>query len=276
MMVERLLRPALLCCAAALTVNLSVFADEPAAPSAGEEAVVTVSAAVVQGNGEGTAEEAGAPAEAEAPVEAVEAEPLAEAQEIEEERPVGVVVGGTVNVRTGPSTGHDKIASVRSGKLVSIEGEEDGWYKVSFDGVTGYICGDYLRESADGFSSVGGQAAALAWEFLGTRYAWGGSSPAGFDCSGLTMYLYAQFGYSLPHTATGQYNSCGSYVAREQLQPGDLVFFSERGYAIGHVGIYVGEGVFIHASTRRVVTDELDSAYYSGRYVGAVRIGAEP
>jgi peptidoglycan DL-endopeptidase CwlO len=91
-------------------------------------------------------------------------------------------------------------------------------------------------------SGVGGQAVAIAQQYLGVPYVWGGASPSGFDCSGLTMYVYAQLGISLPHNAAAQYASL-PHVPLSDLQPGDLVFF----YGLGHVGIYVGNGTMIHA-----------------------------
>ena len=263
----QLYRIAFSCSMALLALSLSAFAS-PTEPES-EEAVTVVSDALVQGNGEGTADVSSEELIAE------ELDELADAVDEElDETLYGIVTGGTINVRTGPSTSHSKITTIQSGHVVSIEGSENGWYKISFDGVTGYIHGDYLRESVDASSPIGTQAAALAHDYIGVPYSWGGSSPRGFDCSGLTMYLYAQYGYSLPHTATGQYKNCGSYVAKENLQPGDLVFFSQRGYAIGHVGIYIGDGAFIHArsSTHRVQIDWLNSSYYSSHYVGAKRI----
>jgi len=114
----------------------------------------------------------------------------------------------------------------------------------------------------------------MAMPYLGTRYRSGGASPNGFDCSGFTMYLYAQLGYSLPHSATAQYRNCGYAVAKADLQPGDLVFFSDSSHAIGHVGIYIGNGQIIHArySVGKVMIDSLSASYYASRYVGAKRI----
>ena len=108
----------------------------------------------------------------------------------------------------------------------------------------------------------------IAEQYLGVPYRWGGASPSGFDCSGLVMYVFAQVGVSLPHSSYSQYGM-GSPVSRDQLQPGDLVFFD----GLGHVGIYVGGGQFIHAPhTGDVVRISSLSGWYSSSYVGARRI----
>jgi len=108
----------------------------------------------------------------------------------------------------------------------------------------------------------------IAERYLGTPYVWGGASPSGFDCSGLVMYVFAQVGVSLPHSSYSQYGM-GSPVSRSDLQPGDLVFFD----GLGHVGIYVGGGSFIHAPhTGDVVKISSISGWYASTYVGARRI----
>ena len=108
----------------------------------------------------------------------------------------------------------------------------------------------------------------IAEQYLGVPYRWGGASPSGFDCSGLVMYVFAQVGVSLPHSSYAQYGM-GSPVSRDQLQPGDLVFFD----GLGHVGIYVGGGQFIHAPhTGDVVRISSLSGWYASSYVGARRI----
>ena len=109
---------------------------------------------------------------------------------------------------------------------------------------------------------------AIAEHYLGVPYVWGGASPNGFDCSGLVMYVFAQVGVSLPHSSYSQYGM-GSPVSRDQLQPGDLVFFD----GLGHVGIYVGGGSFIHAPhTGDVVKISSISGWYASTYVGARRL----
>jgi len=111
------------------------------------------------------------------------------------------------------------------------------------------------------------QVISLAMQHLGTRYVWGGSSPStGFDCSGLTSYVYAQIGISLPHHAASQY-AYGTPVAYEDLQPADLVFFS----GLSHMGMYIGGGQFIHAPHTGDVVKISYLAGYSS-FVGARRI----
>jgi cell wall-associated NlpC family hydrolase len=113
-------------------------------------------------------------------------------------------------------------------------------------------------------------AAGVALQYLGVPYQWGGSSPGtGFDCSGFVMFVYAQLGVSLPHNAAAQYGY-GVAVSRDGLQPGDLVFFD----GLGHNGIYIGGGQFVHSPhTGDVVKiSSLDDSWYAATYVGARRI----
>jgi cell wall-associated NlpC family hydrolase len=128
-----------------------------------------------------------------------------------------------------------------------------------------------LVAASDGASppaSTHGGVVGIAMRYLGTPYVWGGASPSGFDCSGFVMYVYAQVGVSLPHNAAAQYGY-GSPVSRSQLAPGDLVFFN----GLGHNGIYIGGGQFIHSPhTGDVVKiSSLGDSWYAATYVGARR-----
>ncbi len=110
-------------------------------------------------------------------------------------------------------------------------------------------------------------AATIALKYLGVKYVWGGESPSGFDCSGLVAYVYGELGITLPHYAAAQYGM-GVAVPRDQLQPGDLVFFD----GLDHVGIYIGSGQFVHAPHTGDVVKITTFSSYGGSYVGARRI----
>jgi len=113
-----------------------------------------------------------------------------------------------------------------------------------------------------------------AYSYRGTPYRWGGSSRSGFDCSGFTSYLYRRKGVNLPHSASAQFRM-GHRVGHGELKPGDLVFFETVHKGISHVGMYVGNGRFVHASSRRsggVRVDSLQSGYYRERFRGARRM----
>jgi cell wall-associated NlpC family hydrolase len=116
--------------------------------------------------------------------------------------------------------------------------------------------------------SFGRRVVGYAKRFIGVPYVWGGSSPHGFDCSGFVRYVYAHFGVSLPHSSYAQFGD-GRRVTRRSLRPGDLVFFD----GVGHVGIYIGNGRFIHAphTGTRVSIAKL-GGWYSERFSGARRV----
>ena len=123
---------------------------------------------------------------------------------------------------------------------------------------------------------TGDDIVAAAKSCLGVPYAYGGASMKGFDCSGLTYYVYAQNGITLSRTATAQYKQ-GTVISKSELQPGDLVFFSNEksGGEIGHVGIYIGDGKLIHASSeshKKIVVADLYSYWFEKYYYDACRI----
>lgn len=111
-----------------------------------------------------------------------------------------------------------------------------------------------------------------AKQYMGVPYVWGGSTPAGFDCSGFTQYVLKQNGINIPRTAAEQYKS-GISVMKSNLKVGDLVFFTTYKPGASHVGFYLGEGKFIHASSgsKQVTISSLDEKYFTERYIGARR-----
>lgn len=111
-----------------------------------------------------------------------------------------------------------------------------------------------------------------AYSVIGTPYVFGGTSPYGFDCSGFTQYAFARAGVSIPRLADGQF-SYGRQISMNELRPGDLIFFTTYEPGASHVGIYVGNGNFIHAGTSTGVTvSSAFTGYWGARYYGASRL----
>lgn len=107
---------------------------------------------------------------------------------------------------------------------------------------------------------------------IGVSYKTGGTTTNGFDCSGFTRYVYQKLGLNLPRVSAAQYKT-GTAVSKSQLRAGDLVFFNTLGAGVSHVGIYIGNGKFAHASSSKGVTiSKLSQSYYANRYVGAKRV----
>ena len=194
-----------------------------------------------------------------------------------------------LNMRAEPSTSAAILTRLTSGNIAKIIGINNGWFKIETASYTGYISPDYVEivgNAISGTAASSGAASAsssatsvrqqiidYAATLLGCPYVYGGSSPSGFDCSGFTQYVYSHFNISLPHSSSSQYKSSVTKISSSQLQPGDLVFFSNTagGSSIGHVGIYVGNNTFIHAPSpgKSVCYDSMSSSYYSSHYVGA-------
>lgn len=192
----------------------------------------------------------------------------------------GRVNSDGVNVRSDASTDSSVLTTIEEDAIVTVNGLVDGWYDVTCEyGTEGYIRSDFLDLTES--SSSNSDIAATAKQYLGTGYVYGGASPRGFDCSGFTMYVYSQRGYSLPHSATSQWQSgLGTRVySISELQPGDLVFFNDpsrnAGKACSHAGIYTGDGQFIHSSSSRsggVIVSSLTSGYYNTYFVGGIHV----
>lgn len=192
----------------------------------------------------------------------------------------GRVNSDGVNVRSDASTDSSVLTTIEEDAIVTVNGLVDGWYDVTCEyGTEGYIRSDFLDLTES--SSSNSDIAATAKQYLGTGYVYSGASPRGFDCSGFTMYVYSQHGYSLPHSATSQWQSgLGTRVySISELQPGDLVFFNDpsrnAGRACSHAGIYTGDGQFIHSSSSRsggVIVSSLTSGYYNTYFVGGIHV----
>ena len=215
----------------------------------------------------------------------------------------GYVITDGINFRESKQTSSKVIKVLSQNAQLNIIEEDEQWYKATFKGETGYILKSYVsskkvttsrgtevqrqekQEDSENQEetkkeitniSKGQEVVEYVKTFLGYRYVYGGASPSrGFDCSGLTMYVYQKFGVNLPHSATAQ-SKIGTKVEKSNLQLGDLVFFSDyRTYkGIGHCGIYIGDNKFIHASTEKtgVITSSLTSGSYVKRYVTATRV----
>ena len=126
-------------------------------------------------------------------------------------------------------------------------------------------------------SGKGSDMAEFALSLVGCPYVYGGNSPKGFDCSGFVKYVANYFGHTVARTASDQMEN-GTPVSWDELQPGDLVFFKKSGSSArraSHVGIYIGGGQFVHASTSRVgvIVSGMNEAYYTSGFVGARRLG---
>ena len=197
----------------------------------------------------------------------------------------GIVTGSCVNVRGEPSLSGPIWDKLYKGHRVNVIGTSAEWLKVSYnDNAQGWIHGDYVdvrkettsRSGAEVDRTISKEAEIVAYakKFLGVPYVYGGSSPSGFDCSGFTSYVYKHFGYTINRVAADQAKN-GTYVEKGSLQQGDLVFFSRNGgSSVGHVGIYIGENKFIHASSpgSDVKINSLSDAYYLKNYITARKI----
>lgn len=136
----------------------------------------------------------------------------------------------------------------------------------------GEAAGDNKDKASRGAISKGSEVVNYSYKFLGKPYVYGAAGPNAFDCSGLTQYVYNRFGIDLSRTTYSQVNQ-GVKVDRSNLIAGDLVFFNTEG-SISHVGIYIGNGEFIHAprTGKPVMVSSLNDGYYAQKYATARRI----
>lgn len=209
---------------------------------------------------------------------------------------IGYISGNSVNFRKTPNTSGEIITKLTRNTKITVFEQSDGWAEIEYDGNRGYVSTDYISDTEIQTTSrsseprtntertvtsntaksttqeqkvtgafTGADVVAYAKKYLGCKYVYGGSSPSGFDCSGFTSYVYKHFGVSLSRTSSGQASN-GRKVSKGELQVGDIVCFSSssKSKKIGHVGIYVGGGRFIHAANSRkgVITSNVTGGGY--------------
>ncbi|MCX7597779.1 MAG: SH3 domain-containing protein [Armatimonadetes bacterium] len=215
---------------------------------------------------------------------------------------VGWVARPEVNLRAGPGLDYPELTEAAFGATFIVLERKDQWYRAAFgDGSVAWVASwlvdtreqrlaraarmamiasarvaeSSMLGAAIGMAAdLGNKIVELATRYLGYPYVRGGESPSGFDCSGFVRYVHRQFGIDVSHDSRQLFTQ-GRPVAREDLQPGDVVFFRDTYRpGISHVGIYIGNDQFIHASTRRtgVRISSLNKPFYAARYAGARRM----
>jgi len=243
------------------------------------------------------------------------AAPVAQAPDVKDGDRVKVTNTDNAGVRLRGDARYsaDVLTILEEGTVVTVMGNPttdakgNGWVPVSFDGTKGFVVGPYLTKTADAATkktplpappssnqtappanappaqqsapatatTLGGKIVAEAMKYVGYPYVWAGASPSGFDCSGFVMYIAQKVaGQNISHSI-GQQASSGQYVAKENLQPGDLVFFANTYTAgLSHAGIYIGGGRFVHAENEStgVVVSNIDGGYYGPKYYTARRL----
>jgi len=196
----------------------------------------------------------------------------------------GFVLEARVPVRESPTTDARVRAYAARGQEVTILGESEDWYRVRLgQEVEGWVAAWKVRTPYRGRQdsqpekesepSLGRSLVRTALNYLGAPYRRGGSSSRGFDCSGFMCAVFRAYGIALPRTSRAM-SRIGQPVSKGQLRFGDLVFFNTNGRGVSHVGMYIGNGQFVHASTwrRGVLVSSLNERYYRQRFAGARRI----
>ena len=191
-----------------------------------------------------------------------------------------------LNLRKGAGTSYSVITTLDKGIAVTVHSSSNGWSKVSVNGMTGYVSSSYLSSTKPSNSSSSTDSSTsskvdkvlnFASQQLGKPYVWGAQGPNSFDCSGLTYYIYKNAaGITLPRTSVEQ-SKYGTTVSKSNLKAGDLIFFDTSGPndgGVSHVGIYVGNGQMIHASSsqKKIVKVSVETSYWNNAFVRAKRV----
>lgn len=230
-------------------------------------------------------------------------EPAAANAAVKVEVTKGIVNASKLNLRSNPGTNYAIVGQLTLGTEVSVLEQSGDWYRIKGENVTGWVHGGYIKGlnqktetmsagqqvsrgaysarteikevSLNGSSKQGEAVVAEVKNHLGKPYRYGSMGPNSFDCSGLVSYCYKSIGISVPRSSK-DYGSIGSAVSADKAAAGDIVCFNTSGRGISHVGIYIGNGDFIHAasgsSTHRVMVNNLSDNYFSKRLVTIRRI----
>ncbi len=210
----------------------------------------------------------------------------------------GYVTGVGVNLRDMPSTQEGTVLTQLSNTEIKVHAKEDDWYSITtYDGLQGYIFSDFVsfeavsapahpqNEAGDETLTLDKTETSTLIEIakskLGAPYAWAQEGPNAFDCSGFVKYCFKEaYGLELPHSASA-ISQKGTTISKENLQPGDIVFFATLGsVTVNHAGIYIGNGEFIHASSsssngHQVHINPINTGYYNNVYQWAKRLSIE-
>lgn len=195
--------------------------------------------------------------------------------------PTYVIKGTQVNFRRTPTVDAHILKTMNEGTAVKVLGREEKWTLVKYGDKKGWVYSEYLvpqeKYAPQGKSSTGERMISHGMDLRGVPYVWAGQTAKGFDCSGLIYYLLQNDGgvKDPPRTAHEQFAGVGVPVDKEDLERGDLVFFHTYGHhTASHVGIYLGDGDFLHASSAkgRVVISNMSEGYYKTHFVGARRV----
>lgn len=215
----------------------------------------------------------------------------------------GKINANGVNFRQSASTSSKKLGTLNKTAGIEILDTSSGWNKVKIGSKVGYVASNFVTAvaaasstaasakstaktsravsvmaldiSEDANESIAAKVINYAKEFIGVRYVYGGSSPRGFDCSGFIAYVYKNFGINLNRSAAAMYSN-GVKVSKSQLETGDILFFDassrKASGIIDHAGIYMGNGMFIHASSSNGEVRTQKLSEYKGTYLGAKRV----